>query len=722
MAIVKPPELPSEAAATYGPAKHLSLYNREIRGASHVNDHEDHQIRIVWHPKEPYKKWGTVPPFPYQVYLTKNARKCLEDELFQEKFAAYIDNLLGKYPDCQYRLEIYQQPFANVLACVAHQRREVEWRYRNGVWPQIIRRWDTDRHTGYIGKILIIDTDRWEKEGIDFVSFDPIEYEHPEKFDGWRLAGVGDVAAVRGYRLAIGSHIERWLSEWWRDAGFKWTEADLERRNNGGYSPALYPAVDPDLHRDVEDDDSVQDLSNALTSLTVGEDKEDDGPPKIWHRWDIKRLYWHSSSFANYMKEYYSDTFRRRVVSVWDRSLSKLRPYYSFTLYLSSDLAPMWPEAIFDALNLGLIAFVPWTLDIVYNMGPMEEALEYHTRSSRQRTLAKTKFRRRCMNMVVRKVTDKRLPDELQESIVDILSPPAIPGYSSRPSRPFDIFLMYLDAKSLSIGPQLIYSDPKPYWNQHTPSELMHILAPNNESNWPSACAEMNFETRNLRFWNRVADELHIVWSMTSPPAPMPENIPLPHMKTKLIIPEIWTPSTFADFENPKVMVNMDLQSTLPIVIQHSTPCSHTLCGDAHEIVDLEIGEVLPQLPYRPAGINSFLNGWWQSPTLGLTGTRDNLVTTKAQLVSRRSPGPSGEGPLSSSDWWWNVTVDMNRKLGSWVDGREYALRLKAGVTLPRWTFDTRDHNLGPYNYPGIPIAMNEIRFTWRDDESDNAT
>lgn len=160
-----------------------------------IKDHNGNDVRLVWCPKSRKRKDGNrIPPFPYQVYLTRNTGSAVQDPSFPSVFASFIEWLIGKPESEPFRpletlishhVEVYSQPFTNILACIEHQRREVLHRNRNGIWPRLIDHWTTSDVDGYIGRIIVIDRDSWQEEGMVFVSFDPIAYRVPLEFDSW---------------------------------------------------------------------------------------------------------------------------------------------------------------------------------------------------------------------------------------------------------------------------------------------------------------------------------------------------------------------------------------------------------------------------------------------------------------------------------------------------------------------------------------------------------
>lgn len=120
------------------------------------------------------------------------------------------------------------------------------------------------------------------------------------------------------------------LIDWWYAAGGHWTEDDLARRNDGAVSPALYPAVDPDAHYDVEHK-AVHELDGTALpppdlQAEVDEDEQDgqdDQSPNILECFDKNELFLANDELTHLQSEVYTDLLDQPVTSVWDRDYPK---------------------------------------------------------------------------------------------------------------------------------------------------------------------------------------------------------------------------------------------------------------------------------------------------------------------------------------------------------------------------------------------------------------
>jgi hypothetical protein len=288
------------------------------------------------------------------------------------------------------------------------------------------------------------------------------------------------------------------LFDWWGLAGGLSTEENLARKNAAGSKyngPALYPAMDPDSHQDVEDDEV------ELSNLTDEEEESDSYPDrqdslahlrqktlKYVDTFDMNDIFLGPGQLNNFTSETYSDVLGLPVTSVWDTQKAKKRPPFAVTLYTTSDMLPAHPKALFKCLNWGMIADEAWTLDVVTNMPNLSSAYEYHRAAWRSRTTGRTRQRRSCIQMLLQKIVPPHLPAELSEVIENLLVPPPIPSYSSPCRRPFKHLFLYIDSKALRSGPLLVYSEPE---------------VPKHTSAGHGA-----LRLHCLRLWNRVANEI----------------------------------------------------------------------------------------------------------------------------------------------------------------------------------------------------------------------
>ncbi|KAK3718312.1 hypothetical protein LTR37_005125 [Vermiconidia calcicola] len=691
-----------------------------------IPDHEGNDVNIVWC----LWPWNhdyrdQPPPFPYQVYVLDSATGVAQNSNLAADFARYIEKIGGiSDGNCHYRFEVYSRPLSSILACVAHQRKEVDRRNRNGIVPRLVSSWATtssfsNDFEGYKGRIIVIDRNDWADHGVTLVSFDPAEYDRPGQYDEWNIIGYGDHDVVQAYRFRSELSLLVRLKDWWMDAGHSWTEADLERRNNGGFSPALYPAVDPASHYDAEHEDVHELDGTALgdpgpESQADSED-EDDGITRIKDIFDKAELFKPEDELRDLRNEAYSDSFGLPVTSVWSSERAKTRPVCSFTLYLAYDLLPLQPTALFGCLNKGLIAHEAWTLDVVQNMPSLEAAFQYHARASARRAPARVLQAISCMGMVLQKVAAPKLPNELLEYLEELLVPPEIPNYSSYPRRPFQDGFMYMDPKSLSTGPLLVYSNPRRFYPEDVLSKA-RITGPVNSSatlHPGSIFQDDVLRVRFLRFWHRVADELHVLWSVASPRA---TNIvsALPTLSLKLEMPEVYVFDAWS-WKKTDIKMHYTMRSERMVTLHNYVDLSRDIWCDALEVVDLDSGKAIPMLPLKLQSHHKYHNdSWAMTRELGFQDVSvEGEPSDRENHMRTLRPGETETDSMvkhkSPNDWIRDAVL-----LGWLVDGGHYLVRLKPGTTVPRWTYGSVNDLEGPYSLPPMPVVMEEeVRFNF---------
>lgn len=122
-----------------------------------------------------------LPPFHFHVYILNSAERTLQDLDFPPDFVDLVERTT--FLSAHAHFESYSSEFNNVLACTAHQRREVESRNRNALWPRLISSSAGQRGSGYKGFILVIDRDQWESNGVIVADFDAHGLRHEEALD-----------------------------------------------------------------------------------------------------------------------------------------------------------------------------------------------------------------------------------------------------------------------------------------------------------------------------------------------------------------------------------------------------------------------------------------------------------------------------------------------------------------------------------------------------------
>ncbi|KAK4561211.1 hypothetical protein LTR86_005166 [Recurvomyces mirabilis] len=427
-----------------GPAQEIEFqqYPDGIR-TTIIKDHTGANITLAWQQRADKLHEG-IPSFPFQIYILQNVIGNGHDHDRAAKIAACL-SVIDTNAYCRY--DVYGQRFSNALECVEHQRHEVQWRNRNGIWPRLVETWSPPPREAYRGCIIVIYAADWEAEGVAVVEFDPANI-------------LGDVSRMSQTDLVTVTRqqpekLHEEMLRIWRNAGHTWTQADLMRRNDGGFSPALYPAVDPAARNDVEHgfDDPIDLPGPAINEDTgiersAGDQDADDSltTAEMWRNISLPD--------DGLKIESYEGLSGNVIESIWSAERGNTRPPLAFTLYCGA-IPYFHSAALFRCLNRRQMGSVPWTLDVVRNFSTPGEALKHFGYESPRRTQQCTEKRRLCTQMLLNKIAGDRLPTELLEQIEDILLPPYMP----RLAEFWEHCFLYVDASSkqtLLEGPLLV--------------------------------------------------------------------------------------------------------------------------------------------------------------------------------------------------------------------------------------------------------------------------
>lgn len=714
---------PSENGETLrgkGKTKQAHTQSSAVRRQT-IKDHRHTDVKLIWNDiNDERKDHYSIPPFSYEIYLLRGAQAALRDvDTFSQDFLSYTGILTnwGGRRKCRYHLEIYTEPCRNILACLAHHRKEVSHRILNNVRPRLVSEWDMDRDLEdgdlYESRIIVIDQDDWISNGPILVLSDRNvnDDEQLERIlDG---SGGGGFSHTFADRINTQSVVQHNLIQWWGESD---DDALYGRRLCRDDSPVRYPAQDPTAHYDVEHDEAPE-LEVTATNSTPGDfvfDSEADKARfEAMDTFDQAELYKSPAELRPFCSESYSDPFGSPVITVWNAALSRTRPAFSFTLYLAFDVPSFEAEAIFACLNKGLISRESWTLDIVRNIPSIDAALDYHSRTSARRTPEKTAAVKSCTKMLLNKTGAGRLPSELLEYIEDLVVPPEVPDYSNRPTRPFRNVFMYLSRDRMNQGPLLVYSHNASFWadidDQGGPFAIGHRWRDRRLREHGSRNKVL--EVRELPFWNRVSDEMHTLWSLCSPRSTLMDRSEMPALQLTLKLPETIVRGQFVSAYQHGLRLEVD--SSRPILMPRHGFFSHNMI-DMYDIIDESSGTILAHLPDIVPHINSNSDSWAKTRQLGFDSQKVRLAAL--------SPGCQVSHGYVTPDHWWE---EKHYQEGLFVDGRRYTLRLRKDVVLRGWAWETARHFEGPYNLPPVPVMMSEeskLTFRYRNFEGRSAS
>jgi hypothetical protein len=488
-------------------------------------------------------------------------------------------------------------------------------------------------------------------------------------------------------------------------------------------SPALYPAIDPSSHDDVEDASDME-LTETVPSdenapeLDSEEDQDVDyNPDDEDHPWFIDKfreaeLLQQPEDLQHIRNESYSDALNLPVISIWDTRWSKSRPSFSITLYTSFDMPPVHPEALFSCLSKGMISTVPWTLDMVQNIPSLDAAFQYHARASELRKPERTARRRLCMDMVLNKILAPRLPKELVEIVEELLSPPVIPNYCCLPHRPFQDVFLYIEQCKLRTGPLIVYSNPRTFSSEHGDRKIGSMSDEPPEA--PPMPEHMSWDKKGvlevsaLQSWHRVANDIHILWCYHGPSSvddDLSKGNPALTLKVEFIERHALHKKSQDDIFPGGLQLT--LYASQPIAAYREHMFSHSLLDEAFYLVDLDTGVAFnPDWPSWGAELGRSLStrGWQHTRDLAYSGRRRSRYNPRNFLTTLEPGSIQLETPSGWTMFWSRIGSTLR-------DGGRYALKLRPGVTLQTWTWGTATELKGPFNLPPIPVVLQPTEF-----------
>jgi hypothetical protein len=277
---------------------------------------------------------------------------------------------------------------------------------------------------------------------------------------------------------------------------------------------------------------------------------------------------------------------------------------------------------------------------------------------------------------------------------------------------------MYLDKTHQHTGPLIVYSNPDDFWDEHyEAARKVHLRStPLYDTGDAIYYEEPVLRVVFQRYWHRVADEIHVLWSLCSPRCIEAESPTIPRVSIELTTPEtcVWRSSFGAQPINGYIDVKIKLSSDREIGVPRRTSTyappydagifSRDLFGDGVDLVDLGTGEVLPPMPRGPQSEPICLQSWAQTRALGFkVGAEDeeldpmeNFIHFEANAYRKLDIRPRTK--------WWQYYVHN----GLLKSGHQYAFKLKPGLTIPRWTYGKPGDLKGPFNLPPIPVTVDE--------------
>ncbi|KAK3048506.1 hypothetical protein LTR09_010170 [Extremus antarcticus] len=703
-----------------------SSMESEVRSMK-IKDNQGGDVQVVWFPEplgSAYHK--NLPPFPIHVYFTPKAATIATDSSFPASLVYHIRRL-GNFGDdwrtsesteCNYHLELYLHPLPNVLSCVAHQRTELRYRNENGI---VTFTFTGSHYRTKSCRIVVVDSTNWTEGNLVWVAFDLREHATPLS-DEVRDSRDEDVCTVRAVRSRSWPCALHHLRELWSTGGGAEAVQSLARWNDGGMSMQLEPeaVLDIDEEHDSESTASEEQINmadphDALEALNKAD------RARMASLFDMTELLI-PKPLEHTRYATYSDVTGRPVTSVWDPRLSRENPPFSITLYISSDSMHLHPNALFHALNKGMLECQAWTLDIIQGITNAAAAYQYHAQSSSRRRADATMLRRRCTRMILTKVnehrspkiSDNRLPKELMDYIEDLLVPPEVPTYSSLPRRFFPDMFLFLDPAHLLTGPQLVYfdQDERSAGTQQAQAGLSSA-----ERSSPPLRGNNSEEAFVLlvdspHYWCRVTNEIWTLWTLCSPRSTDRDMATLPSVDVRIVkgAPD-------------GLILEFVLHGNRPVTIGMEPALSHPSHERTFTLTDLATGDVIAEKSrqFYPSRPTTWQVDWQQVQTgisqASQTGLPEQhgLAQFWAHLLSQHGVKglekanhfetlwPQVPRVFLSVDGYWKRLPDYY----AFVDGRRYRLTMRPDVVIPMWTFGKVGALEGLFNMPPLQVTSN---------------
>lgn len=694
-------------------AKYTNRHIQEVKQL-HIPDYNDDPVTTAWMSQPWHDRYRQqVPPWPFHVYVLRRAEAVLAAQDFPSRFVTWLHELgfMASKDGCDPHFEFYGRAFTNSISCMDHHRREVQHRNRNGLFPRLPpscheRRGDL----GYRGFVLIIDSEAWQDAGLLYAEFDREQFDRDSN---WHCVYPGLECVARAVRVDHSTLIHI-LSCTFNDAGGKWQQEDLARKNDGGFSPALYPAMDPVANQDADAALPIIDMGSSPFDTYQPErlaDSEDPSCAPGQMQFNVQKLWASPDASPHIHSRVYEDTLGWQTESVWDSCVSDSRPNFTFTLYLAASVPPFHATALFNCVNRDLLAAAPWTLDVVRNLPDLASALHHHDHEASRRLPERTGLPSpvtACMRMILRKIAGHVLPAELVSLIEEQCCPPDYVDFSCIPTRPFEHVFLYLNGSMQQAGPQVVYS--------RRVGSTFKLRE--DESNLPQTHRFICDDDRDcqlyisyMQFFRLVTDELHTIWSLCGPRYDLSAEL-MPRITMIHHFPQQSKPGGLEASVLPWEF-SLILEGTKPVMLHH-----RGLDLLFHN--QIKISEATSSAKEEPPCSVQLRFETLRAPKDMRTQSWSTLRTIRSSRHPSDSTGctlyPNRTKKFESDPYsddvdngakgsagmliWWRVQCK------SFEGGKSYRIRFPDRMCLDRWTFGTVDNREGPYNLPPVEVTV----------------
>lgn len=712
-----------------------------------TKDHAGGEIVHAWGPGAFSDTPDDLPPFPFPLYITSETAGIVPDRAFAEGFARFVQSSGGISDGNDHtRFELYTEKQQTLLDCVAHARKERRFRLENRIWPSawLPRIGPAITDDGDKTFIVVIDRINWQQDGIVLVWYDPRVYELGESYVYWS-SPLGDrplVQAVLHRDMSRLTGVFGHLWGAWNCAGGSRAQELLWKTNKllifvapnvtselrdrfGKTSEALEGEEECSdrgiefSHGDDEDDDDGSDedddahhdliVANRRWIQEEAEADEEDRAPQIVSSFDEDEL-WGQTEYNNMCTDRYYNIAGSEVLSVWNKKHGNSRPVFSVTIYVARDCPAFTPHGIFRCLDKGFLSASAWTLDIVYGIADVESALRMHNAESSRRGGSNFGPRKHTMCMLLDRIVGSVLPPELYRRIEDLLVPPPLPDYSGLPGRTYRNMFLFLSDGIPSRGPVIVRSNPAPLECDMAP---VHSVLSESKPSYGSMGYEMwlqeVFEVIHLRYWHRVANEIHIIWSRAAPRAVLEE--PLPTMRLRIGSSCHTVVASDNLIDDSEMTAELTLEASQPITVHKSPLFNVQPFHNTLELVDLTCSKTLPKIPISFKGARHD-SSWDRSSHLGARRDDTPRSAEESRHFLTLTPGVTQLflHLYTIVDYPLSVWLSSYHHAGLLLDGHDYALRQckQDHLTIPRWTWGHWGDLKGPFNMPPMSVSMGE--------------
>jgi len=291
-----------------------------------VDDNDSRPVNIVWSRSD--TETSPLPPFPFHIYVIREAGSLQVDEVLCDKLICYINYWQSLCDPC-WHLEVYASIQDNVFACVEHHEGEKGYRRGDVEGPYM-----PDKNC-----FLVVDSEKWEEQGLLSVEYTTHDTYLPyhvnaERYRDWE---------------SLASH----LRGQWADQGMTTVEELLDEKNAARGWP-----INLDLYDENGPDQRVNGMDFSNDRIPQAQ------LSSVEHRVDLEAMLdLQDVDVDGVVEEQREDLGGAPYTAL--RHGARQGPTFTFCLFLlGHDIFSKDRLAIFARLNTGLLAGVSWSLHL----------------------------------------------------------------------------------------------------------------------------------------------------------------------------------------------------------------------------------------------------------------------------------------------------------------------------------------------------------------------